>query len=351
MSEEKYVAYVGTYTHENSEGIYVYDVNTKTGELTERSLAYINNPSYLCVSHDGKYLYSIADEGVASFSIDENGDLTKMNQCWIGGMRGCYVDVDSQNRFLFVGGYHDGRVTMMRLNKDGSIRGISDGIFHQGLAISATERRLDHPKVSCVKLTPNEKYLCAADYGLNQVKVYKIDYNMGKLKLVDIVRCTLDSAPRSIRFSNDGCFMYVLTELANNVEVYKFTDVDDDPEFEKIQDVSVCDDYTYGPASSCMALTQDEKYVYVSIDGLNEVCILKRSAKTGKLTVEQSVPVSGDFPKSMAILPDDKHYVVLNHDTDEIRVFESHHDKKYSLMNAAPVKVGKPNCIKLHKLA
>ncbi|MCR5397621.1 MAG: beta-propeller fold lactonase family protein [Lachnospiraceae bacterium] len=353
MSDEKYVAYVGTYTHENSEGIYVYDIDTKTGELKERSLAYINNPSYVCVSHDGKYLYSIADEGVASFSIDANGDLTKINQCWIGGMRGCYVEVDSLNRFLFVGGYHDGRVTMMRLNKDGSIRGISDGIFHQGLAISATERRLDHPKVSCVQLTPDEKYLCAADYGLNQVKVYKIDYNMGNMKLVDIVRCALDSAPRSIRFSSDGRFMYVLTELANSIEVYKFTDENDDPEFEKVQDVLLCDEntYSFGPASSSMALSVDEKYIYASVDGLNEVVILKRNEKTGKLTIEQSVPVSGDFPKSLAILPDNKHYVVLNHDTDEIRTFESHHDKKYSLMNTAPVTVGKPNCIKLHKLA
>ena len=70
MSGERYVAYVGTYTHEKSEGIYVYDVDAATGVLKERSLAYINNPSYVCVSHDGKYLYSISDEGVAAFSID-----------------------------------------------------------------------------------------------------------------------------------------------------------------------------------------------------------------------------------------------------------------------------------------
>ena len=76
MAKDKYVAYVGTYTHENSLGIHVYDVDTQTGVFTERSVAEINNPSYLTVSHDGQTLYSIADEGVASFSIDENGDLS-----------------------------------------------------------------------------------------------------------------------------------------------------------------------------------------------------------------------------------------------------------------------------------
>ena len=295
---EKYVAYVGTYTHEKSEGIYVYDIDVNTGAMKERSVAYINNPSYVCLSHDGKFLYSIADEGVAAFSIDENGDLKKINQCWIGGMRGCYLEVDSQNRFLFVGGYHDGRVTMMRLNRDGSIRGISDGIFHQGLAISASERRLDHPKVSCVKLTPDEKYLCAADHGLNQIKVYRVDYKLGKLKLEDIVRCNLDSAPRSIRFSSDSKFMYVLTELANEVEVYSFKDEGDEPEFERIQEISTCDE-PYASSSTCMDISKDDKFVYVSVDGYDEVAIFKRSAKTGKLSFEQSTPVSGDFPKSL----------------------------------------------------
>ena len=80
MAQEKYVAYVGTYTHENSIGIHVYDIDMEKGRLTERGVAPISNPSNIVVAHSGKYLYSIEDEGVASFSIDENGDLTKINQ-------------------------------------------------------------------------------------------------------------------------------------------------------------------------------------------------------------------------------------------------------------------------------
>ena len=34
---------------------------------------------------------------------------------------------------FFVGGHHDGRVTMMHLNEDGSIGDIADGIFHKGM--------------------------------------------------------------------------------------------------------------------------------------------------------------------------------------------------------------------------
>ena len=36
MKKEKYVAYVGTYTHENSVGIHIYDVDVANGSMKER---------------------------------------------------------------------------------------------------------------------------------------------------------------------------------------------------------------------------------------------------------------------------------------------------------------------------
>ena len=67
MKKEKYVAYVGTYTHENSVGIHIYDVDVANGSMKERKVVPINNPSDLVVSKDRKFLYSIADEGVEAF--------------------------------------------------------------------------------------------------------------------------------------------------------------------------------------------------------------------------------------------------------------------------------------------
>ena len=54
--EEKYVVYVGTYTHENSIGIHLYDLDAKSGEMKERKVVPINNPSDLLVSKDGRFL-------------------------------------------------------------------------------------------------------------------------------------------------------------------------------------------------------------------------------------------------------------------------------------------------------
>ena len=107
MAKDRYVAYVGTYTHGSSVGIHIFDVDAEKGKMIERKVVPINNPSDVIVSTSGKFLYSIADEGVQSFRILPDGDLEPINSVWTGGMRGCYLEVDEQDRYLFVAGYHD----------------------------------------------------------------------------------------------------------------------------------------------------------------------------------------------------------------------------------------------------
>ena len=91
---ERYVAYVGTYTHGSSIGIHICDVNVEEGTLTERKVVPVNNSSYIVQSKNKKFLYSIADEGVAVFRILQDGDLELINKIDINGMRGCYLSVD-----------------------------------------------------------------------------------------------------------------------------------------------------------------------------------------------------------------------------------------------------------------
>ena len=43
MEKEKYIAYVGTYTHGSSIGIHLYDVDVEEGTLSERKVVPVNN--------------------------------------------------------------------------------------------------------------------------------------------------------------------------------------------------------------------------------------------------------------------------------------------------------------------
>lgn len=350
MKQERYVAYVGTYTYEHSIGIHIYDLDVEQGTMKIRKVVDITNPSDLLVSRDKKFLYSITDDGVRAFKILPGGDLEPMNEEWIGGMRGCYLDVDDNNRYVFVGGYHDGRVSMLHLNGDGSIGEIADGIFHKGLGRNAADRS-SRPHVNCVKVTPDQKYLCAVDGGLDHVKVYKIDYENGKLKLADIVHSDLESAPKMIRFSKDGKNAYVLNELENSIDVYDYCVDERGPEFSRIQKISTKNKKDDQCSAQAMEFSPDGKYIYCSSAGPNEMVIFERDPETGKLKLVTFTRISGDFPKALAVFPDGRHFMSLNHESNEICTFRIHYDKKYALMNGRPQKIDKPNCVYIHKLA
>ena len=51
MEKDRYVAYVGTYTHENSLGIHIYDLDVENGSISERKMVPISNSSDVIVSH------------------------------------------------------------------------------------------------------------------------------------------------------------------------------------------------------------------------------------------------------------------------------------------------------------
>ena len=287
---------------------------------------------------------------MAAFKILPDGDLEPINEKWIGGMRGCYVEVDKENRYLFVGGYHDGRVTMMNIEKDGSIGEIADGIFHTGMGRSIAERNY-RPHVNCVKLTPHENYLCAVDGGLDQVKIYKIDRKNGKLQMADILREHLESAPRMIRFSKDGNYAYVLCEESNAIDVYRYACTQDGPQFEEIQSIPTVDAKEKANCgASDIEITEDGNYLFCSNAGVNTVVIYQIDKKTGMLEEICDSKISGNYPKSIAVFPDDKHFVSLNHDTNQITIFAMNYEKKYFLMEGKPISIDQPNCIYIHKL-
>ena len=347
---EKFVAYVGTYTLAKSIGIYVYDVDAETGVLKEKQVVPISNASDITVSKDHKFLYSIEDEGVASFKINTDGTLEQINSASIGGMRGDTLIVDSEKRFLFVGGYHDGKITVLRINEDRSVGDICYSLFHQGLSQGFGERHRSSAKVTTLAFTPDEKFLCAVDLGLNQIKVYEIDYTTGHLSLSLIVRPEIGAGCRTIKFSSDGRFAYVLGGYSNRLEVYAYKLEDGEPVFERIQEIDVMLKGNDDSASCNLVFDDDETHVAISVDGLNGVCFHERDPKTGMLSQKFQTLSSGDFPKSLAMLPGGRFVSVLNHDTDEIRSFEINYKDGFSLQKSAPVKISKPNCILTMKL-
>ena len=349
MSKGKYVAYVSSYTQGDSHGIRIYDVDMKNGRFKEKDKVEITNSSYLTISHNGKFLYSITDFGVEAYTIMPDGDLELINFAPINGMRGCYVSTDYTDQYLFVAGYHDGKLTVLRLKEDGSIGEITDEIYHKGLG-SMAERNF-RPHINCARMTHDNKYLLVADQGMDHVNVYRFDVEKGKVKLEDIIRSEMESAPRHIKISEDDRYIYILHELKCYIDVYEYVDHDNDPTFEKIQTVELIK-LTRGNTNSASAFSfsLDYNYLLSSIAGDNSVIVFNVDKKTGLLKKNFLLPVSGEYPKDAEFFPDNKFLVSLNHESNTMTFFHIDLEHGTMIMNGPAMKVNMPNCIVFHKL-
>lgn len=349
MAKEKYVAYVSTYTTGDSHGIRVYDVDMKNGRFTEKDKVEISNSSYVTISHNGKYLYSITDFGVESYSIQSTGELELINFAPINGMRGCYVSTDYEDKYMFVAGYHDGKLTVLKLEEDGSIGEITEEIFHKGLG-SLAERN-SRPHINCARMTHDNKYLLVADQGMDHVNVYGLDMEKGKLKLCDVVRSKLESAPRHIKISEDGKYIYIVHEWQCFIDVYKYEDKDGVPYFDKVQSIStVGSNVAQGTSASALSFSSDYNYLLSSNAGDNSVVIYKVNKANGMLTTSMCLPVSGEYPKDAEFFPNNKFIVSLNHESNTMTFFRIDLENGTMVMNGAPVKIHEPNSIIFHKL-
>lgn len=349
MEADKYVAYVSTYTMGDNHGIKIYDVDLENGRMAEKDEVVITNSSYITIAHNRKFLYSITDFGVEAYSIQKDGSLETLNTATINGMRGCYLSTDYTDRYLFAAGYHDGKITVLRLREDGGIGNIADEVYHKGLG-SIAERNF-RPHVNCVKMTRDNKYLLAADLGMDHVNVYRFQPESGKIKLVDVIRSELESAPRHVKFSKDGRFLYIVHELKNYIDVYSYTEVNHNPYFEKIQNISTLNEYhAGGSAASALNFSMDDNYLISSNAGDNSVITYRVDTENGRLTKIFCLPISGDYPKDAALFPNNKYLVSLNHESNTMTFFHVDMEKGLLVMNGKEIEVERPNCIIFFKV-
>ena len=96
---DHYVAYVGSYTRGESKGLHILDFCPETLEFKLREVFEINNPSFVHLSYDQKFLYCNCDEGVASFKILKDGSLVLINKANVNGLRPCYLSTDREKPF------------------------------------------------------------------------------------------------------------------------------------------------------------------------------------------------------------------------------------------------------------
>lgn len=343
---DRYVAYVGSYTRGRSKGLTVFDVDEEFN-FKERVVVEINNPSYVRLSHNQKYLYTSCDEGVAAFRVMDDGGLELLNKASVNGLRPCYISVDKANKYLVTAGYHDGKLTVLRLKSDGSVGKVTDEVFMTGLGADAGRHYICH--VNCALFTPDEKYVLSIDIGLDQVKIYEFNHRTGKIKLHGILRCEIGEGPKHMIFSKDGKYAYMTMEDKNVVVQYAYDS--ESGRFTEMQSLSTLPgkNTAYSNAVT-LKLTDDDKYLYVTNSGDNSVAVYSIDEETKEMSRICVLPISGEYPKDILLCGDGHSFVSVNQMSDSLTMFDMNYEKGYFVMHKKSIKMFSPTSIKLKKL-
>jgi 6-phosphogluconolactonase len=339
-----YYCYVSSQTDTSSaKGITIFDVEPTEGRLIRRKEIELDNPIHMAMSPDNRFLYAITDKGVASFEVTPTGDLKRLNVGSIRGLRGCHLSVSPDGRWLFVSGHYDAKITVLEINPDGTVGKITCGIFHKGIGV--TERDF-FPHIRCTRLTPDGKYLCVSDDGLDHIAIYSFDDQNGSLKRFDMVRCKLQSGPGVMEFSRDGRFLYVMQEMVCQIAVYSYSDTPRGPVFELVQTIdSLGKNHSDSLSGVTLKLNGDDSFLLCTNAGNNSLGIFSRDPDSGMLKQLNVLPVSGRYPTDFALFPDEKHVCVTNCDSDSITFFSVDYTNGLIVMNQAPISVPAPRCV------
>jgi 6-phosphogluconolactonase len=322
--ENKFNLLIGSYTNTcDSKGIYVYDFNSNTAQFNLKNTSEkIINPSYLTVSADDKFVYSVNEDGqkstVSSFKFNHtSGKLDFINSQNSKGADPCYIINDDKN--VIVANYTGGNISVFGKNSDGSITDSKQVVQHYGKGINP--KRQESPHVHMVYFTPDKKYILSNDLGKDCVYVYQYNPNSSNevLKIKDSVAVKAGSGPRHLTFSKDGKFVYVLEELDGTLTRLSYKN----GKLKKVFETSiVAKDFKGDVGSAAIRVSPDGKFLYATNRGTaNDITIFK-ILKNGKLVLTGRTSTLGKGPRDFAIDPTGNFLLVAHQYTNDVVIFK-----------------------------
>ena len=353
---DKMIVYIGTYTKGDSKGIYIYDMDTKTGMLTPAGNApLVSNPSFLTIAPDHKHLYACnevddfdaAHEGaVSAFAIDaKTGGLTLLNQQPSAGGGPCFVSMDSKGKNVLVANYGSGSVGVLPVGADGKLMPPSDKKQHEGKGTDPA--RQEGPHAHSINLDPANHFAFAADLGLDKVFIYRFDADKGTLtpNTPAFASVAPGSGPRHLSFHPNGHYAYVINEMASTVTAFHYDAAKGS--MTELQTVSTLPEGYVG-ATTCAEIRvhPSGKFLYGSNRGHDSIAIFTIDADTGKLTRAGYQHTEGKTPRNFNIDPTGQFLIAANQDSDTVVVFRINAQTGQLTPTDQTLNIPKPVCVK-----
>ncbi|WP_408734185.1 lactonase family protein [Paraburkholderia bannensis] len=345
---------VGTYTGGKSEGLYVYRFDSKTGDAQQVSVAKTVNPSYLVVSRDKRFVYAVnelpGDNGpattrgdVSAFGFDAaSGQLTFLDKVSAQGNDPCYLSLSPDGKYLLVANYSvaadpGGSFAVLPIEQDGKLGQSVLTVHHEGGG--PVKGRQDNAHVHSTVFSPDGRYLFTQDLGTDKLWTYRYtpDGTRGLVSPAEwrYTGVKAGTGPRHLVFGNDGRHAYLTSELAGTVSVFNYED--GHLKLEQVEKLAE-PDFKGAVGAAALHLSPDGKFLYVSNRGdANDISIFAVDPTSGKLKRVGRQASLGKSPREFAIDPSGQWLIVGNQNSDTVYVFRR--DQETGLLEANPKKI------------
>ncbi len=359
VDEDKLTLFVGTYTRKEGhvdgqgEGIYVYEMDKKTGALSYVSTSEsIISPSYLAVHPNQKWVYAVneydgGEDNYASVTAmeydNESRELTYMTQASTMGQYPCHVSIDNTGNFVMAANYVGGSVVLFPINEEGLITETSSYRKHKG---STSHPRQEAPHAHMIVQHPTKNWVFAVDLGADRIYEYKLDTLSMTLDYVDdYPNSPKMSGPRHIAFHPEKEVVYTLNELLGTVETLRLTD---DSRFRRsLQIIStMAEGDNRDAASAAIKVHPSGKFLYASNRGeVNDIVVFS-IGEDGTLTTVGRQSTFGNAPRDFVIDPSGTFLLAANQNTSNVITFRINQQTGMLEETGIETEIPTPVCLK-----
>jgi 6-phosphogluconolactonase len=211
-------------------------------------------------------------------------------------------------------------VALLPIKTDGSLAPAAHVVHHAGNGPNAERQEAAH--AHCIVADPSNRFVLAADLGVDRVFVYRLDLEGKSLRHVEGGDAVMHSGagPRHIAFHPTQPLVYVTNELDSTVATLRF-----DAERGVLSPLDARSTLPAGwtgtnyPADIHVA--PSGRTLYVSNRGHNSIAVFSVAESTGALALDQVVSTDGDWPRNFSLDPTGRWLLVANQKSGSVVVF------------------------------
>lgn len=350
------LVFTGSFNRDkNKEGIQVFRLDKKSGLLTKLSvLKGILNPSFLVLSENGKFLYACTETqtkgagSITAFKVDPaTGSLHMLNRQESSGENPVYIALSKNGKYLFSVNYTEAGIDVFPLATDGSIgKAIQSVAYDKGSHVTA---RQEQAHTHSLHFSPREDHVFIPDLGSDVIRCYNVDMTTPKPvqeQTKVIVKSPPGSGPRHFTFHPDGKHAYCMEEISGTITAYAYTR----GQLQTLQHIPAHKDSPDGYNSADIHISPDGRFLYTSNRGDENNIAIFRLQKNGTLRHIAYQSALGEHPRIFAIDATGTFLIVANQFSGNLVVFRR--NKKTGLLSPVQQELDIENvsCVQIKTL-